>query len=224
MRAHGASYSITAIGSVICRSRSIRSVALRRGPDGGEQGAQLWPARLMMVLTMATYGAQNVGASRHAANKGNLYSASLMGFGYSLLAFGVAWFFGVLADSAVCFRRQQRAARRAGADVDDYKRACLPAADAGERCALLMIQGMGFSMSRGSSGPGVMGRWRRAALRACFLCPRWGILGAALGSPAGMGRGGSLPCSGRIPARHAARRRASRIHSFTLMGESAGSN
>lgn len=70
-------------------------LALCRSGDGGEQGAQFSGLPFdALGSTMATYGAQNVGASRYDRLNKGIYSASLMGFGYSLLAFGVAWFFG----------------------------------------------------------------------------------------------------------------------------------
>ena len=58
-----------------------------------------------------------------------------------------------------------------------------------------MIQGMGFSMFAILAG--VMEMAARS-LAGMFLVPAL-VFGAALGSPAGMGRGGSLPCSGVFP-------------------------
>ena len=99
------------------------------------------------------------------------------------------------ADGAVRLRRQQRAARRAGADVYDYKRACLSAADAGQRRAL-HDSGHGLFDVRdsgrcdGDGGAQPCGHVSRA---------RAGVFRRGAGQPAGMGRGGSLPCSGVFP-------------------------
>ena len=99
------------------------------------------------------------------------------------------------ADGVVRLRRQQRAARRAGADVYDYKRACLPAADAGERCALY-DSGHGLFDVRDSGR-----RDGDGGAQPCghVSCARSGVFRRGAGQPAGMGRGGSLPCSGVFP-------------------------
>ena len=44
--------------------------------------------------TMATYTAQNVGASRYERLNRGVFTASAMGFVYSVFALAVAWFFG----------------------------------------------------------------------------------------------------------------------------------
>ena len=92
----GLQYSITAIGSVILQVavNSLGSLSVAAVTAASKVLNFLACPFDALGSTMATYGAQNVGASRYDRLNKGIYSASLMGFGYSLLAFGVAWFFG----------------------------------------------------------------------------------------------------------------------------------
>lgn len=171
--------------------------ALRRGGDGGEQGAQFSGLPFdALGSTMATYGAQNVGASRYDRLNKGIYSASLMGFGYSLLAFGVAWFFGrsltgLFVSGGNSAQLVELAQTYMITNVLAYPLLTLV------NVVRFMIQGMGFSMFAILAG--VMEMAARS-LAGMFLVPALGYFGAALGSPLAWGRGGSPSLSRRISA------------------------
>ncbi len=113
----GLQYSITAIGSVILQVavNSLGSLSVAAVTAASKVLNFLACPFDALGSTMATYGAQNVGASRYDRLNKGIYSASLMGFGYSLLAFGVAWFFG-RSLTGLFVSGGSSAARRAGAD------------------------------------------------------------------------------------------------------------
>lgn len=92
----GLQYSITAIGSVILQVavNSLGSLSVAAVTAASKVLNFLACPFDALGSTMATYGAQNVGASRYDRLNKGIYSASLMGFGYSLLALAIAWFFG----------------------------------------------------------------------------------------------------------------------------------
>ena len=88
----GLQYSITAIGSVILQVavNSLGSLSVAAVTAGGKVLNFLACPFDALGSTMATYGAQNVGASKYERLNKGLYSASLMGCGYSLLAFAMS--------------------------------------------------------------------------------------------------------------------------------------
>ena len=195
----GLQYSITAIGSVILQVavNSLGSLSVAAVTAASKVLNFLACPFDALGSTMATYGAQNVafnGKPLRPAEQGHLFC---LADGLWLFAAGVRrrLVLRALADGPVRFRRQQRAARRAGADVYDYKRACLPAADAGERCALY-DSGHGLFDVRDSGR-----RDGDGGAQPCghVSCARAGVFRRGAGQPAGMGRGGSLPCSGVFP-------------------------
>ena len=128
---------------------------------------------------MATYGAQNVGASRYDRLNKGIYSASLMGFGYSVLALAVAWFFGraltgLFISGESSAQLVELAQTYMVTNVIAYPLLTLV------NVVRFMIQGMGFSMFAILAG--VMEMVARS-LAGVFLVPAMGFLGAALGSP-----------------------------------------
>ena len=189
----GLQYSITAIGSVILQVavNSLGSLSVAAVTAASKVLNFLACPFDALGSTMATYGAQNVGASRYDRLNKGIYSASLMGFGYSLLALAIAWFFG----RSLCFWRQQRAAGGAGADVYGDKRDCLSAVDIGQ-CRALHDSGHGlFNVcdSRRRDGNDCAQPCR------CVSCACAGLFRRGARQSAGVGRGGYLPCSGVFP-------------------------
>ena len=177
----GLQYSITAIGSVILQVavNSLGSLSVAAVTAASKVLNFLACPFDALGSTMATYGAQNVGASRYDRLNKGIYSASLMGFGYSLLALAIAWFFGrsltglfVSGDSSA--QLVELAQTYMVTNVIAYPLLTLV------NVVRFMIQGMGFSMFAILAG--VMEMIARS-LAGVFLVPALGYFGAALGSP-----------------------------------------
>lgn len=143
----GLQYSITAIGSVILQVavNSLGSLSVAAVTAASKVLNFLACPFDALGSTMATYGAQNVGASRYDRLNKGIYSASLMGFGYSLLALAIAWFFGrsltglfVSGDSSA--QLVELAQTYMVTNVIAYPLLTLV------NVVRFMIQGMGFSM------------------------------------------------------------------------------
>ena len=92
----GLQYSITAIGCVVLQVavNSLGSVAVAAMTASSKVLNFLACPFDALGSTMATYGAQNVGASRYDRLNRGVFAASAMGFVYSVAAFIVAWCFG----------------------------------------------------------------------------------------------------------------------------------
>ena len=177
----GLQYSITAIGSVILQVavNSLGSLSVAAVTAASKVLNFLACPFDALGSTMATYGAQNVGASRYDRLNKGIYSASLMGFGYSLLAFGVAWFFGrsltgLFVSGGNSAQLVELAQTYMITNVLAYPLLTLV------NVVRFMIQGMGFSMFAILAG--VMEMAARS-LAGMFLVPTLGYFGAALGSP-----------------------------------------
>lgn len=177
----GLQYSITAIGSVILQVavNGLGSLAVAAVTAGSRVLNFLSCPFDALGSTMATYGAQNVGANRYDRLGKGLFSASAMGMIYSAVAFGVAMCFGrtfvglfVPAGSAVTLI--EMAQRYIMINVLAYPLLMLV------NVVRFMIQGMGFSMFAILAG--VMEMAARAAT-GLFLVPVMGFTGACMGSP-----------------------------------------
>lgn len=176
----GLQYSITAIGSVILQVavNSLGSLAVAAATAGGKVLGFLACPFDALGSTMATYGAQNVGASRYDRLNRGLWSASAMGFVYSALAFVVAWFFGR--------HLTQMFVTDGGAELIELAHMYMVIQVAFYPLLTLVnvvrftIQGMGFSMFAIIAG--VLEMIARS-LAALVLVPPLGFLGVCLGSP-----------------------------------------
>jgi len=87
----GLQYSITAIGSVILQSavNTLGSNAVASMTAGSKIGMFFCCPFDALGSTMATYGGQNVGAKKLERISAGLKSCSVLGIGYSILAFGI---------------------------------------------------------------------------------------------------------------------------------------
>lgn len=87
----GLQYSITAIGSVILQSavNTLGSDAVASMTAGSKIGMFFCCPFDALGSTMATYGGQNVGAKKLDRISAGLKSCSVLGVGYSILAFGI---------------------------------------------------------------------------------------------------------------------------------------
>lgn len=179
----GLQYSITAIGSVILQTavNSLGSVYVASMTAGG---------RVLMFFecpfdalgsTMATYGGQNVGAAKpERLNKG-LRDASLLGIGYSLVAFVILYFFGstltgLFLDSDVSSRAEVMMNGRLYLVINCAFFTALVFVN----CVRFMIQGMGYSGLAILAG--VMEMIGRTGV-AFLLIPKVGFIGACFASP-----------------------------------------
>ena len=92
----GLQYSITAIGSVILQSavNTLGSDAVASMTAGSKIAMFFCCPFDALGSTMATYGGQNVGAGKIDRISAGLKSCSILGIGYSILAFIVLLFTG----------------------------------------------------------------------------------------------------------------------------------
>ena len=177
----GLQYSITAIGSVILQVavNSLGSVAVAAATAGSKVLSFLACPFDALGSTMATYGAQNVGASRYDRLNRGVFAASMMGFAYSVLAFAVTWFFGTELVSLFV-------SGEGGAELIELAQQYMLVVVFFYPLLTLvnvvrfMIQGMGFSAFAIIAG--VMEMIARS-LAGIVLVPVWGFIGAALGGP-----------------------------------------
>ena len=176
----GLQYSITAIGSVVLQVavNSLGSLAVAAMTAGQKVLNFLACPFDALGSTMATYGAQNVGASRYERLDRGVGAASLMGFAYSVLAFGMAWFFGRSLT--------QLFVTEGGAELIELAQTYMVIQVAFYPLLTLVnvvrfaIQGMGFSGFAIIAGVLEMAA---RSLAAFSLVPPLGFLGVSLGSP-----------------------------------------
>ena len=176
----GLQYSITAIGSVVLQVavNSLGSLAVAAMTAAMKVLNFLACPFDALGSTMATYGAQNVGASRYERLDRGMWTASAMGFVYSVIAFAVAWFFGR--------NLTQLFVTDGGAELIELAHMYMVIQVAFYPLLTLVnvvrftIQGMGFSAFAIIAGVLEMIARSTAAL---VLVPPLGFLGVCMGSP-----------------------------------------
>ena len=176
----GLQYSVTAIGSVILQT-AVNSL--------GSQAVAAMTAAIKVLnflscpfdalgSTMATYGAQNVGAARYDRLGRGMMTASLLGIAYSACAFLIAWFGGRSLTQLFVSGSEQEIIRLAHeymvVQVAFYVPLMLV------NVVRFMIQGMGFSALAVIAG--VLEMIARA-FTGILLVPMLGFTGVTLGSP-----------------------------------------
>lgn len=176
----GLQYSITAIGSVILQAaiNSLGSLTVAAVAAALKVLGFLACPFDALGSTMATYGAQNVGAGRYARLGRGLLAASVMGFIYSVGAFVVALFAGQALVKLFVSGGVEELVRIAHqymvVQVAFYPLLTLV------NVVRFMIQGMGFS------GLAVIAGLLEMIARSftgVFLVPMLGFVGVTLGSP-----------------------------------------
>lgn len=176
----GLQYSITAIGSVILQTavNSLGSVAVAAMTASFKVQNFLACPVDALGSTMATYGAQNVGASRYERLGRGVVSASLLGFAYSCAAFLLAVFVGDNFVQLFVSGGGDELIRMAHefmmVQVAFYPLLTLV------NVVRFMIQGMGFSSFAVIAG--VLEMVARA-FTGIFLVPVFGFVGVMMGSP-----------------------------------------
>lgn len=176
----GLQYSITAIGSVVLQTavNSLGSLAVAAMTASIKVQNFLACPFDALGSTMATYGAQNVGAGRYDRLGKGLISAALIGFAYSVAAFALAVFLGDSFVQLFVSDGGEELIRMAHtfmmAQVAFYPLLTLV------NVVRFMIQGMGFS------GFAVIAGALEMAARSftgVFLVPAFGFMGVMMGSP-----------------------------------------
>ncbi|MGN0995604.1 MAG: MATE family efflux transporter [Candidatus Ventricola sp.] len=177
----GLQYSITAIGCVVLQVavNSLGSLAVAAMTASSKVLNFLACPFDALGSTMATYGAQNVGANRYDRLNRGVFTASAMGFVYSMAAFIVAFFFGrtltgLFIDGTGNAALIALAQQYMLVNVAFYPLLTLV------NVVRFMIQGMGFSGFAIIAG--VLEMIARS-LASVALVPVLGFLGVSLGSP-----------------------------------------
>lgn len=176
----GLQYSITAIGSVILQTavNSLGSLAVAAMTASIKVLNFLACPFDALGSTMATYGAQNVGAGRYDRLNRGLFASSAMGFVYSAGAFLVAWFGGRTLTQLFVSGGGEEPVRLAHQymvmQVAFYPLLTLV------NVVRFTIQGMGFSVFAIIAG--VLEMVARS-FTGIFLVPAFGFTGVTLGSP-----------------------------------------
>jgi len=176
----GMQYSITAIGSVILQTavNSLGSLSVAAMTAAIKVHSFLACPFDALGSTMATYGAQNVGAGRYERLSRGLYAASVMGFVYSAGAF-LAALFGGEALTQLFVRDGGEELIRLAHQFLTVQVAFYPLLTL-VNVVRFMIQGMGFSGLAVIAG---MLEMVARSFTGIFLVPVLGFTGVTLGSP-----------------------------------------
>ncbi len=178
----GLQYSITAIGSVILQSsvNTLGSVVVASITAANRVTMFLSCPFDAMGATMATYAGQNVGAKKLDRLDEGLKDCSILGIGYSLIAFVILYFFrfdlvSLFIDDVAANGEMLENAGRFLIIIGAFY---IPLAFV--NIIRFMIQGMGFPFFAILAGVlemvarGIAGIW---------MVPAWGFLGACFASP-----------------------------------------
>ena len=176
----GLQYSVTAVGAVVLQTaiNGLGTIAVAASTAGNRVLCFLMMPFEALGSTMATYGAQNVGAGRYDRLDRGMLMALFMGFAYSVCALMIAWFFG--RDFTSLFVTDP------GEELLNLAHTYMLAEAAFYPLLTLVnvvrftIQGMGFSAFAVIAGALEM---VARSLAGIFLVPVLGFLGAARGSP-----------------------------------------
>ena len=176
----GLQYSITAIGSVILQTavNGLGSLVVASVTAGNKVGMFFCCPYDAMGSTMATYGGQNVGAKKLERLGEGLKSCIILGVGYSIIAFGVLYFWGENLAALFVDAPDPEMLSNAGKILMINSAFYIPLALV--NIIRFMIQGMGFSTFAILAGVFEM---VARALVGVFLVPRFGFTGACFASP-----------------------------------------
>lgn len=177
----GLQYSITALGSIVLQTsvNTLGSLYVASVAAGGKVSQLVTCPFDAMGSTMATYGGQNVGAGKLDRIGKGLWSCSVMGVIYSILAFGVLWFFGDRL--AQMFVDASETEVLANARLFLLVNGSLYIPLAFVNIIRFLIQGLGFTKQAVFAG--VCEMFARAVV-GTFLVPVMGYQAACMASPA----------------------------------------
>ena len=176
----GLQYSITAIGSVILQTsvNSLGSVAVAAVTAAGKVSMFFSCPFDAMGSTMATYGGQNVGANKLDRLGKGLFSCSVLGIVYALIAFVALFFWGDVFIGMFVKEGSAEIMAQARQMLIIISAFYIPLAFV--NIIRFMIQGMGFSAFAVLAGVCEMAA---RALSGLFLAPAFGFTGACYASP-----------------------------------------
>lgn len=176
----GLQYSITAIGSVILQTsvNSLGSVAVAAVTAAGKVSMFFSCPFDAMGSTMATYGGQNVGANKLDRLGKGLFSCSVLGIVYALIAFVALFFWGDVFIGMFVKEGSAEIMAQARQMLIIISAFYIPLAFV--NIIRFMIQGMGFSAFAVLAGVCEMAA---RALSGLFLVPAFGFTGACYASP-----------------------------------------
>lgn len=176
----GLQYSITAIGSVILQTavNTLGSAVVAAVTAAGKVSMFVSCPFDAMGTTMATYGGQNVGAKKLERLGRGLKDCTILGIGYSVLAFVILYFFGAHLAALFVDTGETRLLEMAGQFLIISGAFYIPLALV--NIIRFMIQGMGFGVLAIMAG--VLEMVART-LAALLLVPVFGFTGVCLASP-----------------------------------------
>lgn len=176
----GLQYSITAIGSVILQTavNGLGSLAVASVTAGNKVGMFFCCPYEAMGSTMATYGGQNVGAKKLERLGEGLKSCIILGAAYSVIAFGVLYFWGENLSALFVDTPDPEMLSNAGKFLIISSASYILLALV--NIIRFMIQGMGFSGFAILAGVFEM---VARTLAGVFLVPKFGFTGACFASP-----------------------------------------
>ena len=176
----GLQYSITAIGSVILQSavNTLGSAAVAAMTAGGKISMFFCCAYDALGSTMATYAGQNVGAKKLERIGSGLKSCSILGIGYSVLAFAVLFF--ASDELAMFFVESSEAAVIADVRIFLLFNSAAYILLAFVNIVRFLIQGMGYS--KFAILAGVFEMVARTLVGFAFV-PKFGFVAACIANP-----------------------------------------
>ncbi len=176
----GLQYSITAIGSVILQSatNTLGSVAVASTTAGGRISGFMASPFDAMGSTMATYAGQNIGANKIERVGKGMKSCVIIGAVYSVLALAVSLCFSEQLGMLFVDAAETEILANVRIYLVTFTAFYFPLALV--NIIRFTIQGVGFP--RFAILAGVFEMVARA-LSGVFLVPKFGFLGACLGSP-----------------------------------------
>ena len=176
----GLQYSITAIGSVILQTavNTLGSAVVAAVTAAGKVSMFVSCPFDAMGTTMATYGGQNVGAKKLERLGRGLKDCTILGIGYSVLAFVLLYFFGTHLAALFVDTGETRLLEMARQFLIINGAFYIPLALV--NIIRFMIQGMGFGVLAIMAGVFEMVARTLAAL---LLVPVFGFTGVCLASP-----------------------------------------
>lgn len=176
----GLQYSITAIGTIILQRavNTLGSTAVAAMTAGSKISMFFCCPFDAMGSTMATYGGQNVGAGRIDRLSKGLGAISILGIGYSVIAFMVIWFGGTIFVSLFTGDSVPLVIEKARLMLVINSSFYIPLAFV--NIVRFLIQGMGYSQLAIVSGVCEMAA--RAVIGFAFV-PMLGFTAACFASP-----------------------------------------
>lgn len=177
----GLQYSITALGSIVLQTsvNTLGSLYVASVAAGGKVSQLMTCPFDAMGSTMATYGGQNVGAGKLDRIGKGLWSCSVMGVIYSIVAFTVLWFFSDTL--ALMFVDASETEVLANARLFLLVNSSMYIPLAFVNIVRFLIQGLGFTKQAVFAG--VCEMFARAVV-GTFLVPVLGYRAACMASPA----------------------------------------